>query len=29
MLQRFRQTENVCTHCMPFGKGASLRETHE
>jgi hypothetical protein len=26
---RFRQTEEVCTHRMPFGKGAYLRETHE
>src|SRR5713226_8901329 len=28
-LSRFRQTEDVCTHSMPFGKGAYLRETHE
>src|SRR5262249_45979565 len=29
MRSRFGQTEDVCTHRLPFGKGAYLRETHE
>jgi hypothetical protein len=27
--RRFRQPEDVRPHCLPFGKGADLRETHE